>query len=65
MLSVHDQMKGEYLAATSQFHLAISMKPDMSSAWFNLGIAYAELGQEDNAITAYQVLLLLTPRSPL
>lgn len=52
---MNGKRKGESLEAIRYFRSAIAEEPTLSSAWLNLGIAYADLGLEEDAIVAYEV----------
>lgn len=52
---MNGKRQGESLEAIRHFRSAIAEEPTLSSAWLNLGIAYADLGMEEDAIVAYEV----------
>jgi Flp pilus assembly protein TadD len=53
-----------YSEAVKSYQKAISLNPDFTEAFVNLGVAYYQLGKYSKAIDAYKKALLLSPHSP-
>lgn len=51
----------DYAGAIKSLKSAVAIQPTLSAAWFNLGYAYSELHQPQEAIQAYQKTLALAP----
>jgi tetratricopeptide (TPR) repeat protein len=47
--------------AITSFRRAVTLKPDFALAWYNLGAAYSQAGDNSNAIAAYRQVILLAP----
>lgn len=56
--------QGNYEEAISQARAALSLKPDLVSAVFDIGICYAALKQWKQALTAFRAALKLDSQSP-
>jgi tetratricopeptide (TPR) repeat protein len=58
------QLQRKHLEAITAYKKAIKIKPDLHQAYYNMGIAYRQLGGKDNlnkAITAYQKAIQIKP----
>jgi Flp pilus assembly protein TadD len=55
---------GKYAEAKAQFEKAISLKPDMADAHYQLGMANLNLGQVPDAVTAFEGYLKVAPDGP-
>eukprot|EP00903_Cladosiphon_okamuranus_P006818 g6643.t4 len=51
-------------ASIVQYHLATDLNKDLSNAWLNLGIALSAMGRDDEAMSAYKVLVKLPTALP-
>lgn len=56
--------EGKYEAAIVLLNQAIRMRPDFATAYYNLGTAYYFLDQSENAVTALEKAIKLSPRIP-
>jgi len=56
---------GEFARARDEFAVAVRLKPEDSGAEANLGAAFAELGQNEQAIAHFQRALQLDPKNQL
>jgi tetratricopeptide (TPR) repeat protein len=59
--AVNQINSGKYEAAIELLNLAIRLRPDYATAYYNLGTAYYFLDQSENAITALQKAIKLCP----
>ena len=50
-------------AAAAEFTKAIAIDPNMSAAWYNLGLVQSKLGQLNDAIQSYRRYLALEPKA--
>jgi tetratricopeptide (TPR) repeat protein len=57
-------VKGDLPAAREQFRRSLSLQPLQKNGWNNLAAVEAELGHDQEAISAYQVALRVNPNSP-
>jgi tetratricopeptide (TPR) repeat protein len=55
---------GKYAEAKAQFEKAISLKPDMADAHYQLAMANLNLGQTDAAVAAFEGYLKVAPTGP-
>eukprot|EP00752_Nemacystus_decipiens_P012726 g11275.t1 len=59
------KQRGDINASILQYRLAIDLNNDTSNAWLNLGIALSAIGRDDEAMSAYKVLVELPTALPL
>jgi superkiller protein 3 len=57
-------VKGDLPAAREHFRTSLTLQPLQKNGWNNLGAVEAALGNDDDAIAAYQVALRVNPSSP-
>jgi len=50
-----------YDSALYYFHKAVAVDPDLTPGWFNLGMAYRQLGDYTKALACYQKVLTIEP----
>ena len=61
LLGLAEMGLGDYLLSKELIQKAVSICPNCSTFWLNLGVVYRFAGQLDNAIEAYQRSLELDP----
>jgi tetratricopeptide (TPR) repeat protein len=54
-------MEGNFLGAIACYDQVLHIKPDYHEAWFNRGVALAELGQFEEGIASYDQALHFKP----
>jgi len=55
---------GDYLNAAYNYQLVVLYDPGEMSAWYNLGVAYSEMGELDEAVMALEVVVTEGHDSP-
>ncbi len=58
-----DQLR-EYQAAAACYHKALEIDPNLSGAYYNLGLAYFHLNRWEDSLKAYEKALSLDPNYP-
>lgn len=56
--------KGDLPRSIECFTRAITLKPDLGVAYFNLGLAYRDASKTEDAARAFQEVIRLAPQSP-
>lgn len=61
-MGTHAKEKGDVVQSIKHYKKALTHNPKYYSAWYNLGVAYAETGQIDDAMLAYEMATNFHPQ---
>ena len=59
--AVQDQIDEKLTKAVSEYHKALALVPEDEKSWAQMGVAYSYLGQDDEAMKAYEQALKINP----